>query len=367
MKINRQNLLTLVTVLARVIPAKSGLNYTQNIRLQSADGKLQLRCSDGETDIVSSIPFESEGENDSVLGSVPCAILLNIVKNIDDESLSVTADASVVKVSWKEGHATLPNLGDEFPAVILPKDPANYSRAGAELEEGIGVAGFAVAKDMLRPAMNSICLNFTESVTDIVATDSRILVCKPSTAGDARGNVLIPERIAKLIKGSCSEVEEVIIESSAQRTTLRLADTAVTYSSTTNAFPNYNSVFPKTASSKLTAETKTLIQTIKRISVTDPMVKVSASSDLTGGTVTFSAASYFSNSKETLSCDYEGEPVEIAFNASHLIDVLSNIRLETVTLSFNGPTKPVTITSDTEGATRAIVMPVKAPTPEKKK
>lgn len=71
---------------------------------------------------------------------------------------------------------------------------------------------------------------------------------------------------------------------------------------------------------------------------------------------------YSNEAKERLACNYEGEPMEIGFNAKFIIEMLSNIDTEEVCLEMSQPSRagllmPVGNENKAEDML-ALVMPV---------
>ena len=63
--------------------------------------------------------------------------------------------------------------------------------------------------------------------------------------------------------------------------------------------------------------------------------------------------------KEVLSCDTEGDALNVAFNAKYILDILKIVEAEDVLFSMNTSLSPVCITAPEEDNYIYIVTPVR--------
>jgi DNA polymerase III subunit beta len=62
---------------------------------------------------------------------------------------------------------------------------------------------------------------------------------------------------------------------------------------------------------------------------------------------------------EELDVDYAGEPLEVGFNVSYLLDVLGNLKSETVTAEFGDANSSALISVPGDDTFRYVVMPMR--------
>ena len=101
-------------------------------------------------------------------------------------------------------------------------------------------------------------------------------------------------------------------------------------------FPRYRDVIPQNNSNCLRIDRVMFLNSIRRIAVcsdkASSQIKFSLDRDkleITAQDLGFSIAAY-----EKLSCNYDGESIEISFKANFLIEILSNMSCNEVVMKF---------------------------------
>src|SRR5690606_27643817 len=97
-------------------------------------------------------------------------------------------------------------------------------------------------------------------------------------------------------------------------------------------FPDYENAIPANNPNKLTISRTDLLNSLKRISIYANKTTHQVRLKIAGSELQISAEDLdFSNeANERLSCEYEGEDMEIGFNAKFLIEMLNNLDSESV-------------------------------------
>ena len=129
-------------------------------------------------------------------------------------------------------------------------------------------------------------------------------------------------------------------------------------------YPNYEAVIPTDNPNKLTISTGDLLNSIKRVSIyankTTHQIRLKiAGSQLH---ITSEDLDFSNRADERLSCEYEGEDMEIGFNARFVIEMLNNIGSKKILIEMSTPNKAgilLPLDGQDEGEeTLMLVMPV---------
>jgi DNA polymerase-3 subunit beta len=106
-------------------------------------------------------------------------------------------------------------------------------------------------------------------------------------------------------------------------------------------FPDYENVIPTTNPIKMTISRTDLLGSLKRISIYANKTTHQVRLKITGSELQVSAEDLdFSNeANERLSCEHEGEDIEIGFNAKFLIEMLTNLDTDQIKLNMSAPNK----------------------------
>ncbi|MEG1910626.1 MAG: DNA polymerase III subunit beta, partial [Bacteroidales bacterium] len=129
-------------------------------------------------------------------------------------------------------------------------------------------------------------------------------------------------------------------------------------------YPNYEAVIPQDNPNKLYIDRVTLLNSLKRVSIFANQAIPQAKFKMQASELLISAQDidYASEAKERLACNYEGEPMEMGFNAKYIIEMLSSIETEEICLEMSQPSRagilmPVGNENKDENML-ALVMPV---------
>ena len=202
----------------------------------------------------------------------------------------------------------------------------------------------ATSNDELRPAMNGIYMDFSENSATFVATDGHRLVrhIRLDVGVATQRPIIVPRKTFILLNTLLpNEHQTVGISFSDSHVNFKLANVNMTSRLIDERFPDYENVIPTNNVNKLTIDRANFLSSLKRIAIyankTTHQIKLS----IAGSELHILAEDFdFSNeAHERLSCEYEGDDLEIGFNARFLIEMLTNLTVSEVEMHFSTPSK----------------------------
>jgi DNA polymerase-3 subunit beta len=124
------------------------------------------------------------------------------------------------------------------------------------------------------------------------------------------------------------------------------------------SYPNYESVIPTDNTKVLRVRREELIASIRRValyaSATTHQVRLQASeSNLE---VSAQDADFGGEARETIACEYTGEAIEIGFNSTYVIDLLSHLDADDVAFRFSTPTRAAVVAPVTQTESEDVLM-----------
>ena len=96
-----------------------------------------------------------------------------------------------------------------------------------------------------------------------------------------------------------------------------------------------------------------------------PAVDVAAPPRVAQGKLTAGKLTLAVNHSETgqgteeLEADYDGDPMEIGFNAKYLLDVTQQIEAENARIEFNDPASPARVLDGKDSGAQYVLMPLR--------
>lgn len=337
---------------SRVIAPKPAMPILDHFLFVLKGTKLTITATDLDSTIISEIEVDVADADGSA--AIPSRIVIDALRELSDQPIrfSVGEDSSDLLLKWQSGEIMIPCTGGlGFPEVDVEGslDSRSITLTGQELLAGINKTIFAVASSEARPTINGILMDISADSVVFVATDTFQLVkvaIPKDTALEEPAMVIITRRSASLLRNILSkDLEEVKIEFGGK--SISFAFDGCTYISRVieGRYPNYNSVIPKSNPNSTIIDRIALLSCVKRVSVcsnqgTD-LIKLTIGSDsikLEAQDVDFSTSA-----KDSISCSSkEGNiDVTIGLKSKNIIDMMSVISSDEISLEFTDPTRPI--------------------------
>lgn len=359
-------LLKQLTALNGVITTNPVVPILENFLFEVTNGKLTVYASDLQTSMITEIPVEAK-QKGSI--AVPAKILLDTLKNLPEQPVTFTIDEDTYSIEISSDNGRYKLSGEnatDFPRVPAVKNGSSVDIPSDILSRAISNTIFAASSDELKPAMTGVFLNITDTNTTFVATDGHRLIRyrRIDIASDGSNTLIIPKKALNLLKGSLpSEKTNVKLEFNASNAFFSFENVRMICRLIDERFPDYENAIPANNPNKLTISRVDLLNSLKRISIYANKTTHQVRLKIAGSELQISAEDLdFSNeANERLSCEYEGEDMEIGFNAKFLIEMLNNLDSESVDINLSAPNRAgllVPARKDKNEDVLMLVMPV---------
>ncbi len=343
-------LLSHLQAISRVINSKNSLPILDNFLFELNGNTLTMTASDIETTLVTSMEVESvEGAGKVAVAS---RLLLDTLREFSEQPLSFDINDSnlaLVITSSNGSYNFIGQNGDEYPRLPELQDNARQLTLAVDtLEKGIAKTLFATADDELRPVMNGIFFDIDAADLTMVATDAHKLVrykakyVAASVQGDERESFILPKKPANMLKNLLPrEAGEVAIEFDNKNARFRLENYTMVCRQVEGRFPNYNGVIPKGNPYKIIVDRVSILNALKRVQVFSNQGSNLIRLAFSPNTIHVSAQDidFSISAEETVNCQYDGEPINIGFKSSFLIDILNNIDSSDVVFELADPSR----------------------------
>ncbi len=359
--VNSAYLLRQLTHINGVITTNPVVPILENFLFELDKGKLTVTASDLQTSMITELQVESK-EKGSI--AVPARILLDTLKNLPEQPITLSIDESSFSVEIISDNGRYKLAGEN--ATDFPKLPSVSNDFSAEissevLARAINNTIFATSNDELRPAMTGVYVNLNEKNTTFVSTDGHRLVRyrRKDVKTDNGNAIIIPRKALNLLKSTLpSENTVVTLDFNMSNAFFRFDNIRMICRLIDERFPEYENVIPTQNHIKMTIDRAALVGALKRISIYANKTTHQVRLKITGSELQISAEDLeFSNeANERLSCDHDGEDIEIGFNARFLLEMLSNLDSDRVSFSLSAPNKAGVILPEEQDKNEDILM-----------
>ncbi len=239
---------------------------------------------------------------------------------------------------------------DVLPAEDFPSFSAGEFDTTLELDLATLVAPcvHAISTEETRYYLNGVYLHAVDGRLVAVATDGHRLMRNVGPEGVLEYGVILPRKLVGLLpKGA------VTVELSQNKVRVTSGSTVITSKLIDGTFPDYVRVIPSGNSNVLTVDRQALMKAVER---------VAAVADDKSRAVKFAVGDVLrlilaDKASDEVSIEFEGEPLEIGFNARYVNDMLGALDEPNVRFALGDAVSPAVIKG--EGEWTAVLMPMR--------
>jgi DNA polymerase-3 subunit beta len=326
-----------------VINANTVLPILEDFLFDIQDKKLNIAATDLET--VMKVQMDVESKTNGKV-CIPAKILIDSLKNIPDQPLTFNIDKNfAVEITSDNGkYKVMGENPDNFPKAPVADDTNSFTMISTALVTGINNTLFAVSNDDLRPAMTGVFFELNKDSIQFVATDAHRLVRYKRTDVKCPKNdsFIVPKKPLNLLKNVLPDNDDEItisynnnhlfVSHNSTQLICRLIDAR---------FPDYKVVIPSDNPYKLVVSRSDFQSALRRVSVFSNKSTNQVALSINGSELQLAAqdVDFSFEGNERMNCQYDGEDLQIAFNAKFLIEMLSAAESNEVKIELSTPTK----------------------------
>ncbi|MFA7115918.1 MAG: DNA polymerase III subunit beta [Bacteroidales bacterium] len=331
---------------------------------------LKMTASDSDMTLITLVPLDKVQEDGKI--AVPAKLLTDSMKEFPELPLNFTTNKNTksLKISWFNGELQLPCFdADDFPELPTLNDiNLNLDIKAETLLKGINTTLFATAEEELRPVMNGIFFDITPEGTSFVASDSHKLVCytRTNVIHSEKTSFILPKKPASILRSELAKSDTIInIKYDVNHAYFTFAGKTMVCSLVVGKYPAYRSVIPQNNPNILTINRLQLLNASKRVSICGNPASSQIKFSLSLNKLVISAQdlSYSLSSHEDLDCNYVGSEIEIGFKSQFLVELLSNMDSEEISIALADPTRACLILPkdglDDDELYSSILMPIR--------
>ncbi len=328
-----------------VISANTVLSVLEDFLFELKGNTLTLTATDLETMMRVQMDV-NDAQGDGRI-CIPSKILLEYLKNLPEQPITFNVneqDLSIEMSSDVGKYRIGGEKADDFPKEPAPGDATSFNIASIALIESINKTLFAVSNDTLRPAMTGVFFELSNTGITFVSTDAHRLVQyrKTDISCPTEEGFVVPKKPLQQLRGTLPADEtqlqisynssHMFVTSNRMSMSCRLIDAK---------FPPYKSVIPTDNPYRLTVGRGDFMSALKRVSIFANKTTNQVVLDINGNALQISAQDidFSYEGKETLSCQYTGEDMKIAFNAKLMVELINNMDGTEINLELSTPTR----------------------------
>lgn len=365
-KTSRNSLLIPLQKIAGIVERRHTLPILSNVLIESFSGKASLTATDLDVQIrtVADIQLKDETQNVTIAAKK----LLDVLRSLPDDA-DIVLDGKDSRVTLKAGKSrfslqTLPAA--DFPKLAESGDVlTSFSLDRKIFKTQLEKVQYAMANQDIRYYLNGMLLSVANGGVTTVATDGHRLSFAMSqmAGGDTKAEVILPRKtVAELIKllddGDAAGGVDVTLRNNQVK--FDLGDTELSSKLIDGKFPDYNKVIPAGYSKHITLNRIRLQQALNRAAILSNEKIRGVRVVLTKDSMNVVCSNNEQEeAQEELAIAYDGEPLDVGFNVTYLLDVLNHTDTEDVVWSFGDANSSSLITVPSDEQFKYVVMPMR--------
>lgn len=326
----------------QVVPTKSTLPILTNILVEALENKIKISATDLDVSITTTVEAKVTRKG---AASLPARILSEIIREVPESEVSFETSGSRLEIKIPNGSYKIGTVSaEDFPKLPAVNTKREIKISGEDLIKMIRKTTFACSDDETRPALNGVLWQTKGERMQMVATDghrlAKMSVDNPKLQG-LNEDVIVPPKVLNLISKftdePCGEIGVIFGENNL---VFNLDDVILTSRLIEGPYPNYEQVIPSNNDKHLTVSKDDLAGAVRRVSILSNALTHQVKFSAKPGTLTLSTtnADMGGEGTENLECDYDGETLEIGYNANYITDIIGKLEGDEVIFELSTPT-----------------------------
>jgi DNA polymerase III subunit beta len=364
LKATQDKVLSVLQSVAGIVERRHTLPILANVLLRKTGTSIQLTTSDLEIQIRTTADLG--GDTGNFTTTIGARKLIDVLRTMPaDQTVSLESSQSKVILKGGKSKFTLQTLqAEDFPLV---QESANFGPAFSvpqkTLKDLLSQVSFAMAVHDIRYYLNGILFVAEGKQLSLVATDGHRLAFASATldVDVPKQEVILPRKTVIELQRLLSDAEGAIeMQFANNQAKFSFDGMEFVTKLVEGKFPDYNRVIPKNHKNKITLGRTALLATLQRTAIltSDKFKGVRLNID-PGSLRVASNNAEQEEAVDELDIDYGGDSIEIGFNVTYLIDALTNMDQDMVSVELSDGNSSALFTIPDNATFKYVVMPMR--------
>jgi DNA polymerase III subunit beta len=364
LKAAQEQLLTALQSVAGIVERRHTLPILANVLVRKNGPQIEFTTSDLEIQVRTNA--ELGGDAGAFNTTVGVRKLIDILRALPaDQTVTLSAAQNKLTLQGGKSRFTLQTLpAEDFPLVNEAADfGPSFAVPQKTLRALIDRVHFAMAVHDIRYYLNGILFIAEGQTLTLVATDGHRLAMAQVTLETEvpKQEVILPRKtvleLQRLLKDDDTPIDMKFANNQA---VFRFGMLEFVTKLVEGKFPDYNRVIPKNHKHAIVLGRAPLLASLQRAAIMTSEKFKGVRLNVEPGQLSIAASNAEQEeAKEELEIDYNGDAIDIGFNVTYLIDVLSHNNVEMVQLELQDSNASVLFTAPDLPGFKYVVMPMR--------
>lgn len=363
--VEQRDLLKKLTGIASVVPSKTSLPILSTFLLESTgDGKIRLTANDLDVSLTTTLACDTDGGG-SV--AIPGKKFFEIVRSLPSDKVVINIDGEKIGIKCRKSRfKMMGKSAEEFPKLPTQKSQAKFSIQTSTLEDMVNKTSYAVSTDLTRPALCGVLWEIKKGTLAMIATDGhRLAKVELNDAAPSvdENEIIVSPKALNILRSLTDNVEDVKISLAENHITFDLGDSIIYSRLLEGPFPDYNQVIPKKNTKTMTVSREELTDACKRVAILSSVITHQIKLKVEDDRLTLSVNTPdVGEAVEEVTCSYDGDKMEIGYNARYLLDILRTMDCDDVSFKLDRNDNAGVVLPEDKDATvqhQCLLMPLR--------
>lgn len=363
LKTERDRLLRPLQAVSGIVDKRHTLPILSNVLLERTDGRLTLLATDIELQIQTIA--EQTDASEPVALTVSARKFQDILRALPEGEVALQAEDKRLLIRSGKSRFTLQTLpAADYPRMSASTEVAvTVSMAQRHLRRLIGLVQYAMALQDIRYYLNGMLMVVRAGEFRLVATDGHRLAyaSMPLPGVSEEIEIILPRKaVLELARLLADNDDPVQLRLGATQAQFNFGSIEFITKLIDGKFPDYDRVIPVGHDRVFALARTTLQAALLRAAILTNERFRGVRMVLSAGTLKLvSSNAEQEEAEELIDVDYHWEPMDIGFNVNYLIDMLSNVAIETVEVSLKDSGSSALFSFPGQDDFKYVVMPMR--------
>jgi DNA polymerase-3 subunit beta len=236
-----------------------------------------------------------------------------------------------------------------LPEEEFPRFPEFGAGKALKIEQSVlrdmlKKTAYAVSNDETRYVLNGVFMGLKGDKLTVVATDGRRLALIEHDIEVPKGSeaeLILPTKAVNELERLLADKGDVKLSIGENQILFELDSTTLASKLIEGTYPNFRQVIPTESKERIALERELLLAALHRASILASEKSQSVKLNFAKNTLTITATTpEVGEAKETLSINYKGKELTIAFNPQYMMDPLRNLDADEVFVELTDELSP---------------------------
>ena len=362
-KATRDAILKPLQTVAGIVERRHTLPILANVLVRKQGEQVTFLATDIEIQISTSASLGAGREDGAT--TVSARKLIDILRSLPDTEVALNLTGKKLTIAAGKSRFSLQTLGpEEFPTVAINEQVnAKLTMPQKQLKHLFAMVHFAMAQQDIRYYLNGLLFVVDGRNVRVVATDGhRLAYCASESETEmGRHEVIIPRKTVTELQRLLADTDEPVhIDVASNQIRFRFGEVELLSKLVEGKFPDYQRVIPTGYKKSITLPRNAWAAALSRASILTSEKFKGVRFTLVPSSLKIQTTNAEQEEAiEEIDVDYTGEALDVGFNVSYLLDVLSNLHSETVRAEFGDSNSSALISVPGDEAFKYVVMPMR--------